>query len=98
MAKNRGSKKLPLKNPFSGRFTRGIRKKNFNPKFLAKLLFIASKATFLKNLPKSSPKMDKPTPHEEFLFGREGAGNGAKGAVLEKRFFAEKMEMLESFA
>ena len=36
-----GQKNLPPKNPFSGRFMRGIRKKILNPKFCEKLIFTA---------------------------------------------------------
>ena len=38
-AKNRGSKKLPPKTPFSGRFTRVVRKFFFEPKIFGKIDF-----------------------------------------------------------
>ena len=48
----RGSKFFYPQNPFSGRFTRGIRKHFLNPKFLEKLIFIACLGLFFQKIVK----------------------------------------------
>ena len=47
-----GQKNLPPKNPFSGRFTRGVRKNFFEPKIFGKIDFIAFLGHFFRKFAK----------------------------------------------